>query len=279
MKNQKHCYQFTGFIMSICLVLVTCLSVMITDVSAVQAAKKKPKLTKKSLSLALVNHGNPGRKGTLKVKNPVKKVAWKSSNKKIAVVERVSGKKKQKAVILGKKQGTCTITATTGGKKLKCKVKVKAPEEPQNTSDPVTQGAVGITVTSVSATGSSLTLQTTVYNRIEGGYYYIWFGYDFRIEKWTDTQWKAVEIEEIAPIPAVLMGMAPEKEMDLTCTITKTKQPLTSGHYRVVKDYFVEKVVVKDYSVRKLNEGAGGLPGATQQTTYQMTGEFDVTIP
>lgn len=264
---QKRNFKTMSFLMSICLVLVTCLSVMITDASTVQAAKKKPTLTKKSLSLVLGS--KMGKKGTLKVQNPVKKVKWKTSNKKIAVVQSVSGKKKQKAVILGKKEGTCTITATTGGKKLKCKVKVKESQEPQKPSDPATQGAVGITVTSVSATGSSLSIQIKVYNRMEMEDCYIWFGYDFRIEKWTDNQWKAVEIQEIDPIPAVLAGIPPQKEMDLTCTITKTKEPLTSGHYRVVKDY----------SVRGLNGEAATLPVEVQQTTYQMTGEFDVTIP
>lgn len=45
------------------------------------------------------------------------KIAYKSSNKRIAKVS-------SKGAIKAKKKGNCTITATRNGKKLKCKVKV-----------------------------------------------------------------------------------------------------------------------------------------------------------
>lgn len=51
---------------------------------------------------------------------PTAKVAWKSSNPKIAQVS-------QKGVVTGKKGGTVTITATAHGMTKKCKVTVKKP--------------------------------------------------------------------------------------------------------------------------------------------------------
>ena len=54
----------------------------------------------------------------LKVKGTSKKAKWKSSNKKIATVNK-------NGTVTGKKDGKCTITVTVSGKKLKCKVTVK----------------------------------------------------------------------------------------------------------------------------------------------------------
>ena len=57
---------------------------------------------------------------TIKPKNVTEKtITWKSSNKKVATVDK-NGK------VTAKKKGTCTITAiTSNGKKAKCKVTVK----------------------------------------------------------------------------------------------------------------------------------------------------------
>ena len=59
-----------------------------------------------------------GNTYTLKVKGTNKNVSWSSSNKKIATVNS-DGKVKAKY------NGTATITAKVGSKKLKCKIKVK----------------------------------------------------------------------------------------------------------------------------------------------------------
>ena len=64
-----------------------------------------------------------GKTVKVKIKDPGAKVKWKSSNKKIAYVSYVKGKKGRIAVIkAGKKAGTCKITATIGKKKLTCRV-------------------------------------------------------------------------------------------------------------------------------------------------------------
>ncbi len=89
--------------------------------TTVEAAKKKVKLNKKSVTIT------QGKSVTLKVKNKKKKakVTWKSKNKKIAKVNK-------KGKVTGKKVGKTTIIATVkqGKKKTKlaCKVTVKKRE-------------------------------------------------------------------------------------------------------------------------------------------------------
>lgn len=59
-----------------------------------------------------------GRKTKLNVTGTARKIKWSTSNKRIVKVD-------QKGNIRGLKKGTATITANVGGKKLKCKVRVK----------------------------------------------------------------------------------------------------------------------------------------------------------
>lgn len=73
--------------------------------------KEKPSLEKSQIICV-------GKKLQLKVEGTAKNIKWRSSDKKIVKVNS-NGK------ITGVKKGTATITATVGGKKLKCKVKVK----------------------------------------------------------------------------------------------------------------------------------------------------------
>lgn len=80
------------------------------SMSEVEAAAK-PKLSKTSIVMY------PGQKATLKVKNAKGKVAWSSSNKKIATVN-------NKGTIKALKTGNCNIYARVRGKKLRCKVTV-----------------------------------------------------------------------------------------------------------------------------------------------------------
>ncbi len=73
---------------------------------------EKPKLSKSTLTLHRPNSA------TLKVTGTTMKVKWKSSNKDVATVN-------SKGKVTAKKAGKVTITATVGGKELKCKVTVK----------------------------------------------------------------------------------------------------------------------------------------------------------
>lgn len=76
---------------------------------------EKPKLSKSTLTLHRPNSA------TLKVTGTTMKVKWKSSNKDVAIVN-------SKGKVTAKKAGKVTITATVGGKELKCKVTVKGME-------------------------------------------------------------------------------------------------------------------------------------------------------
>lgn len=95
-----------------CFIVVMIMGQLTLPCAVEAKAKKKPKLSKTSISLQV------GKSCTLKVKNNKKKVTWSTSNKKIA---KVSKKGKVTAV----KKGKCKIYARFSGKKLTCKVTVK----------------------------------------------------------------------------------------------------------------------------------------------------------
>lgn len=104
------------------LVTVAVLTVSIFTAAFVPVnAASKPSLSSKSSTITV------GSEVRLTVKNPGKKVKWKSSNKKIAYVRSVKGKYGKTAVIKAKKAGSCKITAKVGKKKLTCTIKTEKP--------------------------------------------------------------------------------------------------------------------------------------------------------
>ena len=94
--------------------LLTITTLVLPRTMNVEAASIKLNAT----SLTLKNV----RSYTLKVKITSKKVTWTSSNKKVATVS-------SKGVVKAVKNGTCYIYAKVSGKKLKCKVTVKTPDQ------------------------------------------------------------------------------------------------------------------------------------------------------
>ena len=103
--KKKHLQKAT----SMALALAMSVSPMITPISV--RAAKAPKLSKKSVVLV-------GNEDTyqLSVKNYKKKITWKTTNPKVAVVS--NGK------VIAMKAGTCSIKVKAGKKKLSCKVRV-----------------------------------------------------------------------------------------------------------------------------------------------------------
>ncbi len=88
------------------------LSAMLSSSDPIQAARKKPKLNKKSVTLTV------GKSVTLKLKNNKKKVKWTTSNRKIAKVNK-------KGNVTAIAAGSAKITAKAGKKKYQCRVRVK----------------------------------------------------------------------------------------------------------------------------------------------------------
>ena len=96
------------------------MSLLAPEGSILEAKKKKPKLSKKKISISV------GKSKTIKVKNGKGyKVSWKSKKKKLVSVKK---KGKYSARIKAKKAGSAKVIATLKrGKKrykLTCKVKV-----------------------------------------------------------------------------------------------------------------------------------------------------------
>lgn len=92
-------------------------------------AKKNPKMSASKITMTV------GQKKTLKLKNyskisnkNIKKVKWKSSNKKVVTVK-ASGKYRQQGKITAKKAGKSTISLKYNGKTYKCKVTIKPVEK------------------------------------------------------------------------------------------------------------------------------------------------------
>ena len=125
----------------LCLILALGMACNVSSPLVVQAAKKKPKLNKKKLTLTV------GQTAKLKVKNTKKKIKWSSSKKSVATITK-------KGKVKAKKAGKTTIIAKFGKKKLKCKVTVKAKKgavtkTPQPTKKPGTTTGGEITVANI----------------------------------------------------------------------------------------------------------------------------------
>ena len=108
MKNGQKCFKRIGVLLTTFLLIVMCLAV---DTTTVSAAKNKLSKTKITLT--------QGKKYQLKVKGTKKKVKWSSTKKSVATVNK-------KGVVTAKKKGTAYIKAKVGKKTYKCKVTVKS---------------------------------------------------------------------------------------------------------------------------------------------------------
>lgn len=216
--------------------LMLCFCISIVPVIKTQAAKKntikKAVINKKTASVTVK------KKITLLVKNPTRKVNWKSSNPKIAIVKSTSGVKRSKAVIQGKKKGNCTITAKIGNRKLTCKLKVKAVVSTKNPSyipsSAVTQGAIGVYVTNVVATRNAISITVKYFNGSKDDKEYACFGNSFFLEKWTNGQWETIETKEPMIINLLAIMFPGQRESsDFTYKLEEPKEDLTTGQYRI----------------------------------------------
>lgn len=116
--------------------VITMLAIVLTmAVPAQVEAKAKPKLNKKSVTLTITDK-KTAPAATLKIgnvsKKEMKKAVWKSSNKKVATVNK-NGK------ITAKKNGKTTVTVKVNGRTLSCKVTVLDKRTPKEEPEPSEQ--------------------------------------------------------------------------------------------------------------------------------------------
>ncbi len=118
--------RFKARIWSVLLSLVLVMGAVPTN-GQTASAKAKIKLNKTSATLRV------GKTVTIKVKNTKKKAKWsiKSGKKCIAL----NKKKKSSVVVKAKKAGTAKVVAKVAGKKLICKIKVKAKSSGDSVED------------------------------------------------------------------------------------------------------------------------------------------------
>lgn len=92
--------------------IVPCIPAAITNYPVTVEAATKVKISKTKITL------NKGQVVTLKLTGTKEKVTWRSSDKKVAIVN-------SKGKVTAKANGTATITATVSGKRYTCRVTVK----------------------------------------------------------------------------------------------------------------------------------------------------------
>ena len=207
-----------------------------------QAAAKKLQLSVKKCSL---------QTGKTKIVSANKKVTWKSSNKKVATVKKINGKK---AKITAKKKGTCKIIASIGKKKSVIKVTVKKAKPmvtPSTSPEPTTNGAVTATPTPIvdaqtymsEVSGASITVSvvnttkgTLVINNNSGAD--MTFGLNYTIQKYENGQWIVLNANPVA-IPAVAQLLQNGKSSTDGLNWASMYGSLSQGTYRVVKDFSI----------------------------------------
>ena len=226
MKNGQTCFKRIGVLLTTFLLIVMCLAVDTTTVSAA-----KIKLSKTKITLT------QGKKYRLKVKGTKKKVKWSSTKKSVATVNK-------KGVVTAKKKGTAYIKAKVGKKTYKCKVTVKskkAPEKPAPTpstapvvppSEPTIAPPAPTTPTTP-PTAPTVTpskkpvLSATSLNMRKGEYYQLSVQDPKYVPVWTSSNKNVAEVDSKGKVHAINVGTA-EIKVDagniLVCTVTVTME-------------------------------------------------------
>ena len=213
MRNGKKSLKKASVLLTTFLLVVMCLAVDTTSVSAAKIKLNKTKLTL-----------TQGKKYRLKVKGTKKKVKWSSTKKSVATVNK-------KGVVTAKKKGTAYIKAKVGKKTYKCKVTVKskkAPAKPAPTtpSAPVNPPAEP-TATPTTAPAKTPVLSATSLNMRKGEYYQLSVQDPKHLPVWTSSNKNIAEVDSQGKVHAINVGTT-EIKVDagivLTCTVTVTME-------------------------------------------------------
>lgn len=223
MKNGQKCFKRIGVLLTTFLLIVMCLAV---DTTTVSAAKNKLSKTKITLT--------QGKKYRLKVKGTKKKVKWSSTKKSVATVNK-------KGVVTAKKKGTAYIKAKVGKKTYKCKVTVKskkAPEKPAPTPSttpvvPPSEPTIAPSAPTTPPTAPTVTpskkpvLSATSLNMRKGEYYQLSVQDPKYVPVWTSSNKNVAEVDSKGKVHAINVGTA-EIKVDagniLVCTVTVTME-------------------------------------------------------
>ena len=223
MKNGQKCFKRIGVLLTTFLLIVMCLAVDTTTVSAA-----KIKLSKTKITLT------QGKKYQLKVKGTKKKAKWSSTKKSVATVNK-------KGVVTAKKKGTAYIKAKVGKKTYKCKVTVKSkktPEKPAPTpstapivppSEPTIAPPAPTTPPAAPTVTPSKTpvLSATSLNMRKGEYYQLSVQDPKYVPVWTSSNKNVAEVDSKGKVHTINVGTA-EIKVDagniLVCTVTVTME-------------------------------------------------------
>ena len=210
MKNSKKSFKKAGILLTTFLLVVMCLAVDTTSVSAAKIKLNKTKLTL-----------TQGKKYRLRVKGTKKKVKWTSTKKSVATVNK-------KGVVTAKKKGTAYIKAKVGKKTYKCKVIVNrkktsakpAPAKPAPAT-PTPPAAPAVTPSKTPV------LSATSISMRKGEYYQLSVQNPKHLPVWTSSNKNVAEVDSQGKVHAINVGTA-EIKVDvgklLVCTVTVTME-------------------------------------------------------
>lgn len=210
MKNSKKSFKKAGILLTTFLLVVMCLAVDTTSVSAAKIKLNKTKLTL-----------TQGKKYRLRVKGTRKKVKWTSTKKSVATVNK-------KGIVTAKKKGTAYIKAKVGKKTYKCKVIVNrkktsakpAPAKPAPAT-PTPPAAPAVTPSKTPV------LSATSISMRKGEYYQLSVQNPKHLPVWTSSNKNVAEVDSQGKVHAINVGTA-EIKVDvgklLVCTVTVTME-------------------------------------------------------
>ena len=198
MRNGKKSLKKASVLLTTFLLVVMCLAVDTTSVSAAKIKLNKTKLTL-----------TQGKKYRLKIKGTKKKVKWSSTKKSVATVNK-------EGVVTAEKKGTAYIKAKVGKKTYKCKVTVKSKKAP---AEP--------TATPTAAPAKTPVLSATSLNMRKGEYYQLSVQDPKHLPVWTSSNKNIAEVDSQGKVHAINVGTT-EIKVDagivLTCTVTVTME-------------------------------------------------------
>lgn len=209
------------------------LGVTITDATSFAKAKAKPKLSDTSLTM-WTNQSND-----IRMEYASSKVTWKSSDKRIVKIAKISGKYNQSVSLeTGNKSGSCTIKAKMKNKTYCCRVTVRkgdiekaySGKKSKTVLVKVMQNKHSVVVRYKMCAAEHKNCKCPPAS----------YGPEIQLEKYTDGKWSEVPMDVYVMFPCVMYNIPPKtsitKEVHLENYYDISK--LTKGSYRLNVNVF-----------------------------------------